>query len=172
MRIREVELDDYRDISQIRKMEGVMENILATPEEPAGRVRNKILNLTEDDFWYVAEDEGQVIGLVMLKRYSNARKKHVGVIGLMVDRNYQGMGIGNLLLEKIINLADNKLNIKRLELNVFIDNERAIKLYEKHGFKIEGTQKYAAIKNDSFTDELMMARVISIEETVKEIVYT
>lgn len=172
MIVREVELDDYRDISQIRKMEGVMENILATPEEPAGRVRNKILNLTEDDFWYVAEDMGQVVGLVMLKRYSNARKKHVGVIGLMVDRNYQGKGIGNLLLEKIIKLADYSLGIKRLELNVFSDNERAIKLYEKHGFKIEGIQKYAAIKNDNYSDELMMARVISIEETVKETICT
>lgn len=172
MRIREVELDDYRDISRIRKMEGVMENILATPEEPAGRVRNKILNLSEDDFWYVAEEEGHVIGIVMLKRYSNNRKKHVGVIGLMVDRNYQGRGIGNLLLERIINIADNKLGIKRLELNVFVDNERAIKLYEKHGFKVEGIQKYAAIKNNNYSDELMMARVISIEEPTHELIHT
>ncbi|MGL5823080.1 MAG: hypothetical protein ACRCYE_15860 [Sarcina sp.] len=45
-------------------------------------------------------------------------------------------------------------------MQVFIDNKKAIKLYEKFGFVKEGVQKYSALKNDVYTDELMMARII------------
>lgn len=157
--IRPVELQDYTDISRIRKMAGVMENILASPEESEKKIKNKIINITENDYWYIAELNGQVVGVAILNRYGNPRKKHVGQITIMVDKNYHSQGIGNALMKELINLSDNILGLRRLELFVFVNNKKAINLYEKFGFKEEGVQKYSALKNGEYADELMMARI-------------
>jgi len=76
----------------------------------------------------------------------------------MVHKDYQGMGIGKALLKEVLDLADNWLKLVRVELSVFVDNERAINLYKSLGFQIEGTKKYAAIKNGEYADEYVMAR--------------
>ena len=157
--IRPVELNDYVSLSRIRKMDGVMENILATSDEPLDKVKNKILNRTNNDFWFVAEIDHAVVGTAILNRCSNPRKNHVGSLTIMVDKGYQKKGIGMALMKELINLSDNVLKLKRLELFVLADNEIAINLYKKFGFVIEGVQKYSAIKNGEFCDELMMARI-------------
>lgn len=157
--IRHVKVEDYIDISKIRKMDGVKDNILATSDEPAEKIKNKIMNITSNDFWFVAEDNHKVIGVSILNRHSNSRKKHVASITIMVDSNYNSNGIGTLLMKELINLSDNVIKLKRLELQVFADNEKAIKLYKKFGFVKEGVQKYSAIKNGVYTDELIMARI-------------
>lgn len=161
--IRPVELQDYTDISRIRKMDGVKENILATSEEPEDKIKNKIISITENDYWYVAELNGHVVGLAILNRYGNSRKKHVAQISIMVDKNYHSQGIGNALMNKLINLSDNILKLKRLELFVFIDNEKAINLYKKYGFTKEGVQQCSALKNGMYADEMMMARIHNVE---------
>ncbi|WP_347712974.1 hypothetical protein [uncultured Fretibacterium sp.] len=48
--------------------------------------------------------------------------------------------------------------LKRVELSVFTDNERAVRLYESLGFVVEGTKRYAAVKNGVHADEYLMAR--------------
>lgn len=49
-------------------------------------------------------------------------------------------------MSEILDLADNWLMLARIELGVFTDNEKAIKLYEKFGFKIEGTKSMLLLK--------------------------
>lgn len=46
----------------------------------------------------------------------------------------------------------------RIELDVTADNEKAISLYQSPGFAIEGTKKYAIIKDGKYADLLMKAR--------------
>jgi len=55
---------------------------------------------------------------------NSARIRHSGSIGITVSKDYQGKGIGKVLLNKVIDLADNWLMLVRLELGVFTDNER------------------------------------------------
>lgn len=89
---------------------------------------------------------------------SNARLRHSAMLGIMVHADYQGEGIGKALLEKVLDLADNWLMLVRVELTVFVENERAVKLYKSLGFEMEGTKKYAAIRNGKYADEYLMAR--------------
>ena len=77
----------------------------------------------------------------------------------MVHKDYQGMGIGKKLMETIIDLADNWLMLKRIGLGVFVDNDRAIKLYKSFGFEVEGTKRCAAIRNGKYEDEFIMSRI-------------
>ena len=158
LKIRDIKIEDYKEISKIRKMPGVMENILSNKDEEEELIKEKIINRGKNQYWYVAEENGKVIGLGILMNHGNLRKKHVGVITLMVNSDYQNKGIGSLLMDKLINLSES-LNIIRLELCVFRDNYKAINLYKKFGFKEEGIKVKSALKNGEYIDEIMMARI-------------
>ncbi|AOY53218.1 GNAT family N-acetyltransferase [Clostridium perfringens] len=158
LRIRDIKIEDYKEISKIRKMPGVMENILSNKDEEEELIKEKIINRGKNQYWYVAEENGKVIGVGILMNHGNLRKKHVGVITLMVNSDYQNKGIGSLLMDKLINLSES-LNIIRLELCVFRDNYKAINLYKKFGFKEEGIKVKSALKNGEYADEIMMARI-------------
>ena len=158
LRIRDIKIEDYKEISKIRKMPGVMENILSNKDEEEELIKEKIINRGKNQYWYVAEENGKVIGLGILMNHGNLRKKHVGVITLMVNSDYQNKGIGSLLMDKLINLSES-LNIIRLELCVFRDNYKAINLYKKFGFKEEVIKVKSALKNGEYIDEIMMARI-------------
>lgn len=158
LRIRDIKIEDYKEISKIRKMPGVMENILSNKDEEEELIKEKIINRGKNQYWYVAEENGKVIGLGILMNHGNLRKKHVGVITLMVNSDYQNKGIGSLLMDKLINLSES-LNIIRLELCVFRDNYKAINLYKKFGFKEEGIKVKSALKNGEYIDEIMMVRI-------------
>ena len=158
LNIRDIEIEDYKEISKIRKMPGVMENILSNKDEEEESIKEKIINRGKNQYWYVAEENGKVIGLGILMNHGNLRKKHVGVITLMVNSDYQNKGVGSLLMDKLINLSES-INIIRLELCVFRDNYKAINLYKKFGFKEEGIKVKSALKNGEYIDEIMMARI-------------
>lgn len=158
LRIRDIKIEDYKEISKIRKMPGVMENILSNKDEEEELIKEKIINRGKNQYWYVAEENGKVIGLGILMNHGNLRRKHVGVITLMVNSDYQNKGVGSLLMDKLINLSE-ILNIIRLELCVFRDNYKAINLYKKFGFKEEGIKVKSALKNGEYVDEIMMARI-------------
>ena len=158
LRIRDIKIEDYKEISKIRKMPGVMENILSNKDEEDELIKEKIINRGNNQYWYVAEEDGKVLGLGILMNHGNLRKKHVGVITLMVNSDYQNKGIGSLLMDKLINLSES-LNIIRLELCVFRDNYKAINLYKKFGFKEEGIKIKSALKNGEYADEIIMARI-------------
>ncbi|HHQ4317706.1 GNAT family N-acetyltransferase [Clostridium perfringens] len=158
LKIRDIEIEDYKEISKIRKIPGVMENILSNKYEEEESIKEKIVNMGKNQYWYVAEENGKVIGLGILMNHGNLRKKHVGVITLMVNSDYQNKGVGSLLMDKLINLSES-LNVIRLELCVFRDNYKAINLYKKFGFKEEGIKVKSALKNGEYADEIMMARI-------------
>ena len=58
-------------------------------------------------------------------------------------------------------LADGWLNVIRLELTVYTDNKRAIALYKKFGFAVEGTHRAYALRDGRYVDAHCMARLRS-----------
>jgi putative acetyltransferase len=58
-----------------------------------------------------------------------------------------------------VDLADNWLNLTRLELEVYTDNEAAIRLYERFGFEVEGTLRQHAFRDGQYVDSHMMGRL-------------
>jgi putative acetyltransferase len=61
----------------------------------------------------------------------------------------------------MIDLADNWLGLRRLELEVWADNAAAIHLYEKFGFVVEGTGRQFARRAGELVDAHFMARLRS-----------
>lgn len=163
IKIRAIRVEDAGGINALRVMDGVRENILGITSERIDRSKAFIESLGANDYQYVAEvnesGENIIVGSIGLSVGINPRIRHVGSIGIMVHKDYQGMGIGKKLMETIIDLVDNWLMLKRIELSVFVDNERAIKLYKSFGFEIEGTKRCSAIRNGKYEDEYIMARI-------------
>jgi putative acetyltransferase len=119
------------------------------------RVANTPANLTR----LVAVIEGKVIGCLGLERFEN-RRSHAGQFGMAVHDAYAGRGAGTALLAAAIDLADNWLNIKRLELSAYADNARAIALYERFGFEREGFHRAYSWRNGAYVDSISMARLV------------
>ena len=87
------------------------------------------------------------------------RTSHIAYLGgLAIDPASGGKGYGEKMLNEIIKFA-RRQGFLRIELSVANTNERAIHLYEKAGFKKEGTlKKYSFLKKENkFLDETLMA---------------
>ena len=106
----------------------------------------------------VAVIGGKAIGMLGLERFSN-RRSHAGSFGMAVHDAYAGRGAGGALLGDAVDLADNWLNLRRLELSVYADNARAIALYERFGFEREGFHPAYSWRNGAYVDSISMARL-------------
>ena len=162
--IRPIKAGDGAGINELRRMPGVFENILGIPSERIKRNEDGIAAMDASIHSFVAvktDDDGNetIIGNAALYIEQNHRRRHVGSIGMMVHADFQGMGIGTKLLETILDISDNWLMLVRVELTVFTDNERAIRMYKKFGFSEEGVMRKAAIRNGTYVDNLAMARI-------------
>ena len=76
-----------------------------------------------------------------------------------VADDLSGRGIGTALLRALLDAADKWLDIRRIELTVFHDNERAIRLYERIGFEREGVLRAYAFRDGRYVDVIAMARL-------------
>jgi putative acetyltransferase len=158
--IRHVEPSDYEALYKIFSGPKVVWGVLQIPFPSAEAWRKKLAEPPEGLYSLVACVDGEVVGQCGLHTSPNRpRRRHVGQIGMAVRDDWQGKGVGTALMHALIDLADNWVNLSRLELEVFTDNEPAIKLYQKFGFNIEGTAVNFAFRAGRFVDVYQMARL-------------
>jgi putative acetyltransferase len=122
--------------------------------------RKRLAEPPEGFYSLVACANGEVIGQIGLHTFPNRpRRRHVGQLGMMVRDDWQGKGVGAALMRAALDLADRWLNLSRLELEVYTDNEPAVRLYKKFGFTIEGTAVQHAFRDGQYIDSYLMARL-------------
>jgi putative acetyltransferase len=165
IQVRHAEPGDYEAIHRIYIQPKVVWGTLQLPFRSAEVRRQQLVQPQEGTFILVACVEGEVVGHLSLRASSHSpRRRHAGSIGMGVHDEWQGKGVGTALMEALIELADRWLNLTRLELTVWTDNEPAIRLYRKFGFETEGTLRGYAFRDGRFVDVYSMARV-RISET-------
>lgn len=114
---------------------------------------------TPDNFRkLVGEIDGKVVGSISLD-IGEGRRRHVGAVGMAVHDAFTGRGVGTAMMAAALDLADNWLNLRRVELKVYADNARAIALYERFGFEREGRLRDYAWRAGAYVDSLAMARL-------------
>ena len=87
------------------------------------------------------------------------RRRHAAVLGIAVRDDWQGCGIGTALMAALIDRADRWMNVLRIELTVFTDNDGARALYERFGFVVEGEHRAYALRDGVNADVYAMARL-------------
>lgn len=107
---------------------------------------------------YVFEEDGRPVGMCKLvpQKFRNSHIMYLG--GVAIDPADRGRGIGFSMLRDAIQRCREK-GATRIELTVAVENETAIRLYERMGFKMEGILKnYTYLKKEGkYLDEQVMA---------------
>ena len=85
--------------------------------------------------------------------------KHVARFGMFIQKDYWGNGIGSELINEMIELCK-AMNVKRIEATVRSKNKRALELYERLGFEVEGVRNKAAFIDGKYFDEYYIAYLI------------
>jgi putative acetyltransferase len=160
LKIRRAEADDYEQVSEMFASAKVYEGTLQVPYPSRDYWRKRISENVDSVYRLVAIIDDRIVGMSDVTTFPNRpRRKHVGAIGICVHADWQGKGLGKELMRAIIDLADNWLNLTRLELEVYADNEAAIHLYERFGFEVEGTLRQHAFRDGRYVDSKMMGRL-------------
>lgn len=156
--IRGMEPDDWEAAADIRDSGNIFKYTLQVPYQSRDGLREYMENPLARQMMIVAEVDDTVVGQLGLER-NTGRRAHAARLGMMVHTDYQGKGVGSALMVAALDLADNWLNVSRIELEVFTENAAAVALYEKFGFEIEGTLRDYAFREGEYIDAHLMARI-------------
>lgn len=108
---------------------------------------------------FVAEKDNELVGYILARGGTVHRNKHSVYLAIGVLQHYAGQGIGKQLFHTVEQWAREK-ELLRLELKVMTHNERAIALYKKCGFVIEGEAVHGVIVNGEPKNEFFMAKLL------------
>ena len=126
-------------------------------EEEREFIRDK--EKSSNSIFLTAKVNGKIVGTIGFSGNSLKRYRHKGQFGIAILKDYWNYGIGSKMLSVMLDWAD-KNEFKKITLEVDDINEKAIKLYQKFGFEIEGklkNDKY--LGNGEYRDSLIMARL-------------
>ncbi len=162
--VRRAEPGDYRAVYETMAGPRAVAGTLQLPYESPETWRKRLAEPPEGFYLLVACSQGKagetIVGNLGLHTFPNRpRRRHVGTLGMAVRDDWQGRGVGTALVRAALELADNWLGLTRLELEVFTDNEPALKLYRKFGFETEGTLRAFAFRAGVYVDAYVMARL-------------
>ncbi|MEN8172120.1 MAG: GNAT family protein [Chloroflexota bacterium] len=83
------------------------------------------------------------------------RKAEIGIF--IGDKKYWNQGYGSEVMRLALKLGFESMNLNRISLQVFTNNPRAIRAYEKVGFVHEGRLRQAHYDNGQYHDILIMS---------------
>jgi len=129
------------------------------PPYDRARIERWTSDLT-NNITLLARLEQRVVGHLQLFRIPFERRKGVGEVFIYLHQDYQNVGLGTMMMKRAIEMAKEK-GFHRLGLTVVADNHRAIKVYEKVGFKKEGIAREAFYGDDHrYHDEVEMGLLL------------
>ncbi len=160
LRIRGAEPEDYAGVYEIYCCPKAFGGTLQLPFPSRELWRQRLASPAEGVYNLVAVVGERVVGLLGLHTFPNRpRRRHAAAIGIGIHDDWQGKGVGTALMRAGVEMADNWLNLTRLELEVYTDNEAAIRLYERFGFEREGTLRQYAFRDGRYVDSYAMSRL-------------
>lgn len=159
--LRELKREDLKAINKWRNNKELIDNLGAN---------FRYINYDVDDNWYnnyllnrnttvrcsIINDEDIILGLVSLTNIDCINRSATFHI-MIGDSLNRGKGCGTIATKQMLKHAFYNLNLNKVELTVLESNKVAQHLYEKVGFKLEGTKRQAIYKNGEYQNIIMMS---------------
>lgn len=161
------------EIKDLDQLEGLLETIgketnftLQRPgiklnKELAQKAWERSLN-SKNEIYLGAFVKDKLIGQIHMRvlEPDHPWVSHIARFGMFIIKDYWGKGIGKNLVLEMIEFAKS-IDVKRIEATVRSKNKRAIELYERLGFEVEGVRNRAAKVDDIFQDEYYIAYLVN-----------
>lgn len=162
--IRSASAADAKQLSALRlKIDGETEYLDREPGEAFLDEKAFEALIQEDTkqsrhLFLVADIEGKIVGFSRCEGHALKRSAHKVTFGIAIQKDLWGYRIGKELLAASIGWADQQ-GIQKMSLHVLETNEKAIRLYERHGFLIEGVLKNdKRLRDGLYYDTVVMGR--------------
>jgi ribosomal protein S18 acetylase RimI-like enzyme len=134
-------------------------SMLLEPQERGtspGALRDRLAAQTQvGSYDLLAVAQGELLGWSAVEVLPYRRAAATGYVVIGVDAVASGRGVGSALLTAAREQASAR-GLHRLELTVMTDNTRAVSLYRRHGYDVEGVRRRALIRNGVVVDEYYM----------------
>ncbi len=157
--IRPTQVSDAAAVAQIYAQPKAQAGTLQLPKPSIELWTKRLESLPVGVYSFVAEVDGKVVGNIGFEHSQRPRTAHCGSFGIGVHDDFHHLGIGTKLIATVLDLADNWLQIKRVQIEVNCDNDAAIACYKKLGFEIEGQAKGSVFRHGEYIDTYYMARL-------------
>ncbi|WP_458122232.1 GNAT family N-acetyltransferase [Paenibacillus sp. Z6-24] len=139
---------------EMRRLTGT--HALFTREGVARFIEESASDSSRIDLLIMLKPTEQVIGEISLMDIDRTnRNAHVRVA--IFESSNCGQGYGTEAMELLLDYAFGNINLHRVELSVFSFNERAIRSYEKLGFRREGVQREVLYYDYQYHDAISMS---------------
>ncbi len=165
--IRTAQVEDSKPIFDIQKSitqeEVFMLRDVSELSYNQANSQEKISNYArnENSLYLVAEIEGLIVGFCEINNGYFNKTKHCADFSVFIHKNFRELGIGKVLLNCLLEWAEKNPNLLKVTLAVFSTNKRAINLYEKLGFTVEGNcPKDMRLPNGEFIDSILMYKFV------------
>lgn len=100
--------------------------------------------------------EDTIVATLIFSAGRRSRIRHSGEFSMSVRKQFWGLGIGSFMLDTLIDWAKGTHIVKKINLRVRTDNQRAIVLYKGEGFVIEGTIRKEIFLDGMYFDHYWM----------------
>src|SRR5262245_25938196 len=125
-----------------------------TPAQERAIIRE--YETTDNRLLLVGTVGDQLVAMLTFGGGPRPRNRHTGEFGISVRRAYWGRGIASALIDSLLDWARASDVITKINLRVRTDNVRAIALYERKGFVLEGTIRREIRIGDRYHDHHVM----------------
>ena len=159
LKIRPFQWSDAEAIHNINKNREVARLV---GDEPAKNLENTIQTISDmvekNSILLTAESGGKVIAFLNI-RPRKGTESHCAHIGIVVNKEFWGKGIGSKMMKEGMRLAKGK-KLKKLAYSVVEYNERSINLVKDFGFRLAGRLKKQVRIGKRYYDLLIFEKLL------------
>lgn len=116
------------------------------------------LNTRPNSLVILAEEGSTLVGLLTAVGGEVRRLRHSATLALGVAQSHWGQGVATRMLEHVVAWSASA-GLHRLELTVHTTNLRAVAVYLRAGFQLEGVRRSSLIVGGRYVDEYLMSRL-------------
>ncbi len=108
----------------------------------------------------LAMDGEEIAGLSTITSSHKIKSRHIAELGIVVAKKYHGRGIGTSLIHQVTDWVRENGITTKMRLDVRADNLKAVQMYLKLGFVVEGYIKHSTLLNGVYYDDYIMGMML------------